>query len=127
MRPKTKALADKILTDPKISHTQAYIDTHETTNRTTAKFEASRLLKKESVKVYMKAHEDMAKQRIAYLSVNGKKEDIQLKAAQDILDRNVGKAVQRQETQNTNLNLNLEVSKDLSDKFTQFIKQQTQV
>lgn len=123
MKPKTKEFADKVLSDPKISNTQAYIDTHQTNDRNSAKANASKLLAKANVKIYMKKHEQMAKNKI--VSLLSSKDETALKAAQDILDRNFGKSVQRQVSQNTNINLDIPASKELADNFEQFMKHST--
>ena len=125
IKPKTKAMADKLLSDPKTSATQAYIDTHKTTNRNTAKVNSTRLLQKPEVKIYMQQHITLARNKIVELATTASKEDTQLKASQDILDRAIGKAIQKTETTNTNLNLNVETSIELKDSFTEFLKTKT--
>lgn len=124
MKPKTKAFADKLLNDSKISHTQAYMDTHGTTNRKAANVQATKTLAKPSVQIYMKKHIKLATENIVE-KLNSEKEDISLKASIEILDRSLGKSIQRTESQNTNLNINLEASKELADNFTAFLKQNT--
>lgn len=57
--------------------------------------------------------------------MDSKKEDVRFRAATDILDRTYGKATQKQVTQNTNINLNIEASKELSDDFTAYLKAKT--
>jgi hypothetical protein len=123
MKPKTKAFADKIINDKKISNTQAYLDTHRTESRKVANVEASKLMAKPSVQIYLKRHEQLAKNKI--VSLLGAKDETALKAAQDILDRNLGKSIQRQQTTNTNLNLNIDASKELSEDFTAYLKAKT--
>jgi hypothetical protein len=126
MKPKTKAFADKLLSDPKISATQAYLETHETTNRPTAGNEAYKMLRKPSVQIYLKKHEDLAKETIVKIMTNGNfKPDTRIKAAQDILDRNLGKATTRSEDTSVNLNLNVQASQELSEAFTDFITGKT--
>lgn len=124
MKPRTKAFADALLADPSKSQTQAYIETHQTNKQKTAVVEASKLIRKPNVRIYMKKHEDKAKKRV-YELLDSSKEDIVLKAASDILDRNLGKAVQRAQTENRNINLNLEGSQELSDDFTAYLKAKT--
>lgn len=116
-------MADILLKDPSKSQTQAYIETHETKSRENAKTQASKLLSKPTVRIYMKRHEQLAKNKI--VSLLQAKDEIALKAAQDILDRNLGKSIQRQQTTNTNLNLNIDASKELSEDFTAYLKAKT--
>lgn len=109
MKPKTKAFADKLLADPKISATQAYLDTHQTTNKASAGVSAHQLLKKPNVQIYMKKHIDKAKHKVITL-VDSDKEEIALKASESILDRALGKPTQRQESVSTVVSLNLDLT-----------------
>lgn len=127
LKRRTIEFADRLLADPSISQTQAYLDTHETNNKDTARIQASRLLTKPSVQIYLKKHVQMAKQNIVMMaSDESVKPDTRLKANQDILDRAVGKPTIRTESTNTNLNLNIEASQELNDQFTAFLKAKTQ-
>lgn len=110
MKQKTKAFADELLANPKLSQTEAYIRTHSTTNRKSASVSASKLLAKPSVSIYMEEHVSRARQRIVSLVDSATKEDIQLRASQDILDRMHGKATQRVEAQAVGLTLNLDLT-----------------
>lgn len=124
LKPKTKAFADKLLVDDKISATQAYIDTHKTENRKVASVNSTNLLKKPSVQIYMANHVKKAKRKVIEL-LDSDKQDIAFKAATDVLDRYYGKAIARTENNNTNLNLNIEASKELADDFTAYLKSKT--
>lgn len=125
MKPKTKEFLDLLATDPKIDQTEAYLATHKTTNRNTARSEASKTIAKPSSQIYLKKHVSMAKRTIVDIAMNSDKDETRLKASQDILDRTDGKAIQKTINQNTNLNLNIEASKELADNFTEFLKSQT--
>lgn len=105
LKPKTIAFVEELINDPKQSQTQAYLKTHNTNNPNSARASASQLLATPNVSIYTNAIENKAKRRIAEL-VNSDKEDIALRASQDILDRNIGKAVQK--TVSTNLNITFE-------------------
>lgn len=105
MKPKTQRFADRLLKDPKISATQAYLDTHETTNKATARSNASILLSKPSVQIYLKSHVTQATHKVVEL-IHSEKDDIALRAAQDILDRTHGKPIAR--TNNLNINISIE-------------------
>lgn len=126
MKPRTKAFADALLKDPSKSQTQAYIETHDTDKPKTAVVQASKLMSKTNVKVYMKKVETEAKSKIAEL-IQSDKQDIALKASQDVLDRNIGKSVQRSVSQNTNINLDIPASKELADNFEEFMKRSTTI
>ena len=110
MKRRTKAFADKLISEPKISATQAYLDTHETDNPRSAAVRASELLTKSNVQLYMDSHIDNAKSRIASLVDDAEKDDIKLRAAQDILDRTHGKAVQRSEVQMTGVVIGIDLT-----------------
>jgi hypothetical protein len=126
MHPKTKELVD-MLDSTNISQTQAYLKLHPTASRETASANASKILRSTNVVIYRKKAARLARHTIVEIMKDKNvKPDTRIKAAQDILDRNLGKAVQRSETQSTNLNLNIEASKELADDFTAFIKNKTQ-
>lgn len=104
MKKKTKAFADKLIGNSKISATQAYLDTHETESRLTAAQNASQLLRKPEVQIYMQNHVDQAKQTVVKL-MKSRKDEIRLKASQDIMDRNYGKPLTRTNTINLNISI----------------------
>lgn len=125
LRPKTIKFIELLEKDSKLSHTQAYLDTHQTTNRHAANVEASKLLAKPSVIIYRKKHEELAKRVVVEIALKADKPADRLKAAQDILDRNLGKAIQHVESNSTTVNLNVEASQELNDQFTRFLTQST--
>ncbi len=114
MKPKTKAFADALLADPKKSATTAYLETHETNNRATAKVEASKLLTKPNVQLYLDKHIDKARNRVVEL-VDSEKEQIALQASESILDRALGKPTQRVEQHSTSVNLSLDLTNITED------------
>lgn len=127
LRPKTKAFVDRIIENPKISHTQAYLDTHTTENRAAAAVEAHKTLSKPNVQVYMRKHVKRAKETIVSIMVDTEvKASDRLRAAQDVLDRSVGKAVQRTESETKNINLNIEASVELGNDFAEYLRSKTQ-
>lgn len=115
MKAKTKAFVNELLADPKLSNTEAYMRTHQTTNRKSASVSASKLLAKPSVSIYLEQQVSKARQRIVHLVNNSNKEDIQLRAAQDILDRSYGKATQRNEVQTANVSINIDLTSALEN------------
>ena len=98
IRHKTKEMIDLMNDNPKLSATEAYIRTHETESRVTAGTAAHKLLKKPSVIGYKDSAVKKAKRRMIEL-VDSSNESIAVKASQDIIDRNEGKAIQK--TENT--------------------------
>lgn len=109
IRPKTKALFDEVINNPKITQREAYIRTHQTNNIKTADVQASRLLNSAKYQIYKASAVGKAKRRVVQL-VDSDNEGIALKASQDILDRTEGKAVQKTE----NLSRTVEVKLDLT-------------
>lgn len=97
LKPKSKAVLDELLDNPKLSQTDAYMMHHETTNRASAAVSATKLLKSPKAIGYSQAAVGKAKRRIITL-VDSENESISLKAAQDVIDRNEGKAVQKNES-----------------------------
>lgn len=106
IKRRTKDFANKLLADPTMSATQAYIETHQTNNRNAAKVEASKLLAKPNVQLYMNSHIDKAKVKIVDL-VDSNREEIALKASESILDRALGKPTIRQEVKSTRISISL--------------------
>ena len=100
--PKVKAFADELINNPKISQTEAYIRTHKTNSRTTARINASKTLTNANVQIYLNKHIDKARNKIVQL-IDSEKENISLQASESVLDRALGKPVQQ--TQNINLNI----------------------
>lgn len=109
IRPKTKEYIDLMLADPKLSATEAYIRTHQTNSRETAKVEASRLLTKPNVQIYKDSAVKKAKRKIVSL-VDSSNENISLKASQDILDRVEGKPIAKQEITSKTVTVKLDLS-----------------
>lgn len=107
MKPKTKQMLDLILTDPKISHTEAYLRTHKTTNRNSAKVSAAQTLTKPNAQLYLKRHRQLAKEtKVRILTQASKKpnelnwQNLANTVAEQVLDRTEGRPIQRQVTDN---------------------------
>ena len=109
IKPKTKNMVDKLLENPKMSQTEAYIQTHDTENRLNAGIAASKLLKQPNVMIYKDSAIKSAKQRIVSL-VNSDSENIALKASQDILDRTEGKAAIKTEHTSRTVEVKLDLT-----------------
>lgn len=109
IKPKTIAMVNLLEENPKLSQTQAYIDTHQTNNRKVASIQASKLLAKSSVQIYKDSAVRKAKKRIVSL-VDSNNESIALKASTDIIDRTEGKAVQKNETTTKTVEVRLDLT-----------------
>jgi len=109
IKPRTKAYVDKLLDNPSMSQTQAYIETHDTNSRKTAVVEASKLLSKPNVAIYKDSAVRKAKSRIVSL-VDSDNENIALKASQDIIDRTEGKAGHKDEQLSRTVHVSLDLT-----------------
>ena len=109
LKPKTKQMVDNLIDNPKLSQTQAYIDTHDTTNRKTAAIAASKLLQKPNVQIYKQSAVIKAKKRVVQL-VDSDNEAIALKASDSIIDRVEGKPLQKNETTQRTVEVKLDLT-----------------
>lgn len=125
LKPRSKAMAKIMVEKPKLSKTDAYLETHNTTNRATARAEAAKLTAKPSFQIYKQEQVEQAKTNILDLANNAENESVRLKANQDVLDRNEGRATQKQITENTNLNVNIEADQQIATDFMNFLKAST--
>lgn len=101
---KQKDFADKILDNPKISNTQAYVEAYGNTNIKTAGKAAHSLMKNPKILQYMDSYAPQAERRIIELT-QSENERIALDASRDILDRTKGKAIARTESMNVNVSI----------------------
>lgn len=109
LKPKTVEMLELMENNPKLSQTEAYIQTHATNNRKVASVEASRLLAKPTVQIYKNSIIKKAKRRIGTL-IDSTNESIALKASQDVIDRTEGKAVQKTESTQKTVSVKLDLS-----------------
>ena len=109
LRPKTKALYDEIINNPKTTQREAYLKTHKTNNIKTADNQASKLLNSPKYHIYKASAVGKAKRRVVEL-VQSSNESIALKASQDILDRTEGKAVQKTENSTKVIEVKLDLT-----------------
>jgi phage terminase small subunit len=103
---KQKAFADHLLDNPKHSATEAAQQSYLVSDRNTAKSIAAENLTKPAIQLYMNQHIDKAKETVVNL-LDSEKDEIKLRASQDILDRSHGKATQRTEVKQQSVNINL--------------------
>lgn len=109
LKTKTKEFVDTLIDNPKMTQGEAYLATHKTNSKRNASIAASKLLKQPNVIGYKSSAVGKAKRRIITL-VDSENQSIALKASQDIIDRNEGKAVQKSES----INRTVEVKLDLT-------------
>jgi hypothetical protein len=109
LKPRTKAFVDELLNNKSMTQAEAYMNTHKTQSKKNAGIQASKLLSKDSVNIYRDSAVQKAKARIVSL-VDSSNESIALKASDSILDRQLGKSIQKTE----NLTRTIDVRLDLS-------------
>lgn len=106
-----KQVIDIIESEPHTSQTEAYQRVYGVKNRKNANERASKLMAKPEAQVYRQEHVNRATNRVAEL-VESEREEIALRASQDILDRHHGKATQKQETVNKKVTISIDLSDD---------------
>lgn len=114
---KQKAFADELIRNPKQSATQAIMKTYNVAAPSTAKVMASENLTKPNVLRYLNKYLDEAETVVLNVMTNSEKlkdepahARIALESANSVIDRLIGKATQRIETQSTSVNLNLDLT-----------------
>lgn len=111
---KQKAFADMIISQPKTSATEIVRQTYNVSDTNTAKSIASENLTKPNIVAYIDEHVTKARDKIVSL-LEAEKEEIQLRSAQDILDRTLGKATQRTEVRTEKLSINIDLTGTLEE------------
>lgn len=109
MKKNTKEFIDLLMMKPKLSATQAYIDTHSTDNRASARSSASKLLASPNIQIYLNEHIQKAKNRILDL-VDSEHEPTAFRASESILDRQLGKPRQSHEIISQKVMINIDLS-----------------
>lgn len=109
LKVNSKKILDIIASEPGINYTQAYKQIHPTASDNTARNNSSQLLKKPESQIYLQKHIDKAKSRVVEL-IDSNKENIALQASEAVLDRALGKAVQRVQTENKHLIMKIDTS-----------------
>ena len=112
LKHNSKQVLDIIASQKKRNATQAYMQVHPNVTPQTAQVNASQLLNKPTAIIYLQEHVDRAKSTIVSL-LDSEKDDIRLRSATDILDRNTGKAIQRTENVTTGITLNIDLTSSL--------------
>lgn len=113
LKHNSKQVLDIIATQKKRNATQAYMQVHPNATKASAQVLASQLLNKPTSIIYLEEHVNRAKNTIVSL-LDSEKDDIRLRSATDILDRNTGKAIQRTEV-TTGVTLTIDLTSALED------------
>jgi phage terminase small subunit len=106
---KQKGFANKLLTNPKASATQAAADVYAVKNRHVAEQIAYENMRKPEILRYMGKYADMAEKRIIEL-MQSSDERVAFNASKDVLDRRYGKATQRSEVSARTVELNIDLT-----------------
>lgn len=114
LKANSKKTLDIILSQKKRNATKAYMETHPEATKETAMVQASKLLARPEAQIYLQEHVNKAKQTMIKL-LDSEKEEIQYKSAQDILDRNLGKAIQQVNQVSTGISLNIDLTSSLTE------------
>ena len=114
LKANSKKVLDIIAGQTERNATKAYKHFHPSAATTTAAAAANKLLAKPEAQIYLQEHVDRAKQTIVQL-LNSEKEEMQYKASQDILDRNLGKAIQQVQTTSVGVQLNIDLTSALPE------------
>lgn len=114
LKRNSKKVLDIIATQKKTNATAAYKQIHTNASDVTARTNAYKLMQKPQAQIYLQEHIDNAKSTIVYL-LQSEKDDIKLRAAEAILDRELGKATQRTEVQHNSITLNIDLTQADTD------------
>ena len=104
LKANSKKILDIIASEPSTNYTNAYKQVHPTASDNTARNNSSQLLKKPEAQIYLQKHIEKAKSRVVEL-IDSNKENIALQASEAVLDRALGKAVNRTETTSLNIDV----------------------
>lgn len=112
LKANSKKTLDIIAGQEKRNATEAYLQTHPNVSRAVAQAQSGKLMAKPEAQIYLKEHVSKASNRIVEL-VDNEKPDIALRAAQDVLDRSHGKAIQQVNQTTTGVTLNIDLTSSL--------------
>lgn len=112
LKHNSKRVLDIIATQTKRNATKAYKEVHPNASDASAQVLSSALLAKPEAQIYLQQHVDKATSTVVEL-LDSQKDDIRLRSAQDILDRNHGKATQKIEQQTTGVTLSIDLTSAL--------------
>lgn len=113
LKVNSKKVLDIVAGQETRNASQAYQQVYPRASAVTARNNAHQLLKKPEAQIYLQQHVDKARARVVEL-VGTDKEDIALRASQDILDRVYGKAKQSMDIVTTGITFNIDLTSQLS-------------
>lgn len=118
IKPQTKKFVDALVDNPKLTQTEAYLQTHRTMERKTANSNASQLLKQPNVLAYLATKSDIAQKTLYQVLQNARKQKDSVNwqrlakdTANDVLDRVHGKPL----TKTTSLNVSVSIEQLLNE------------
>ncbi len=114
LKANSKKVLDIIATQTKRDATKAYREVHPAAKPDSAKVAASQLLAKPEAQVYLKEHVNRATETVVELMTSSTKDDIRLRSAIDVLDRNHGRAVQKVQQTTTGISINIDLASALA-------------
>lgn len=103
----------ELLSDSKVSATEAAIRSYNVSKREVASAIATENLRKPLVMQHLQANASRAEEKIVSL-LEADKQEVQIQAAKDILDRVHGKATQRIEQTTTGVTLTIDLTSALA-------------
>ena len=113
LKVNSKRILDLIASSDSQNATQAYKQIHPTASDVTARTNAHKLLQKPESQIYLQKHIERAKATVVSL-LDSEKDDIRLRSAESILDRELGKAIQQVQTTSKTININIDLTTDTS-------------
>jgi hypothetical protein len=112
LKVNSKKILDIVASGTAQNYTDAYRQVHPTASDITARTNSHKLIKKPESQIYLQKHIDSAKSRVVQL-ISSEKENIALQASEAVLDRALGKSIQRIQTENKHLVMHIDTT-DLS-------------
>lgn len=109
LKQNSKRILDIVAGQKTRNATKAYQEVHPSAKYITARANSYELLKKPEAQIYLQTHINRAKETVVQL-LDSEKDDIKLRAADSILDRSMGKAIQRSEVNTTGVTLNIDLT-----------------
>lgn len=112
LKVNSKKILDIVASGTAQNATDAYRQVHPTASDITARTNSHKLIKKPESQIYLQKHIESAKSRVVEL-ISSEKENIALQASEAVLDRALGKSIQRVQTENKHLVMHIDTT-DLS-------------
>lgn len=113
LKRNSKRVLDIVAGQKKQNVTEAYRQVHPDATDNTARSNAWKLMQKPEAHIYLQQHIDKARNTIVSLT-DSDKDEIRLRASQDILDREHGKATTVTEVKSTGVTINIDLASALA-------------